>query len=433
MLFKQTVWIESHSESMMADTVSQNVGQGIKPKGLSGPLFPDIGVIAFVPEEWDEPWRSRHQVLTRLSQYFHVVWAEPAREWRDLWLGNGKPVNRSHRQEEFPQGFVLYQPEKWLPHFFRPASLASWTAAERVRRAAALLRRRGCKTIVFYLWRPNFDHVLDSGSYDLSCYHIVDEYSFSPSEQPLDNREVQLIKRVDQVFIHSPALLDRKGHFNPHTLLVPNGVDYRAFATPRAEPADLKEIPHPRVGYVGNIKTQLDFRVLLELAARHSEWSFVFVGPIGNLGMDAPLVDQLSELQNVHFLGHKPIEIASAYPQHMDVCLLPYKVDEYTKYIYPLKLHEYLAGGKPIVGTPIRSLLDFAHVIKLASTQDEWSRALTESLAPDAVSTDQIQKRRSIARQFDWETLVQDIARSMCNRLGPPYREQFSALNLETF
>lgn len=93
---------------------------------------------------------------------------------------------------------------------------------------------------------------------------------------------------------------------------------------------------------------------------------------------------------------------------------------------------EYLASGRPIVGTPIRSLLDFAHVIKLASTQEEWSRALTASLAPDAVSSDQVQKRRSIARQVDWGTLVQDIARSMCNRLGPPYREQFSGLNLET-
>jgi glycosyltransferase involved in cell wall biosynthesis len=418
---------------MMADTVSQNVGQGIKPKGLSGPLFPDIGVIAFVPEEWGGLWLSRHQVLTRLAKYFHVVWVEPARGWRALCLGGGKPVDRSHRPEVFPQGFVLYQPEKWLPHFNRPALLASWTAAERGRRAAALLRRRGCRTIVFYLWRPYFDYVLGSDSYDLSCYHIVDEYSFSPSEQPLDNREVQLIKRVDQVFIHSPALLDRKGHFNPHTLFVPNGVDYRAFATPQSEPADLKEIPHPRLGYVGNIKTQLDFRVLLELANRHVEWSFVFVGPKGNLGMDATLVDQLSELQNVHFLGHKPIEIACAYPQHMDVCLLPYKFNDYTKYIYPLKLHEYLAGGKPIVGTPIRSLLDFAHVIKLASTQEEWSRALTESLAPDAVSIDQIQKRRSIARQFDWETLVHDIARAMCNRLGPPYKEQFSARNLESF
>jgi glycosyltransferase involved in cell wall biosynthesis len=388
-------------------------------------------VIAFVPEKWGGPWLSRHQVLTRLSKYFHVVWAEPAKSWRELLRSRQAPANRSQGSELIPEGLSFYQPERWLPQFGRPAWLASWIAIERARRAATLLRRRACKAIIFYLWRPHFDSVLESGSYNLSCYHIVDEYSFSPSEQPLTNQEIQLIKRVDQVFIHSPALMERKGHFNPHTLFVPNGVSYRAFATPQAEPADLARIPHPRLGYVGIIKTQLDFRLLLELASRHVKWSFVFVGPRGKLGEDATLVDQLSELQNVHFLGHKPIESACAYPQHMDVCLLPYKTNDYTKYIYPLKLNEYLAGGKPIVGTSIRSLLDFAHVIKLASTQDEWSKALTESLAPEAVSIDQIEKRRSFARQVDWETLVHEIAGALCDRLGSPYKEQFTTLQLE--
>jgi glycosyltransferase involved in cell wall biosynthesis len=407
-------------------------GIGPKPIGLAKPLFPEVGIVAFVPEEWGGPWLSRHQVLTRLAEYFHIVWAEPARSWRELVFGGGKPVNRSPRSETFPEGFSLYQPGRWLPQFDRPTWLSSWTAVKRACRAEALLRQRGCRIIVFYLWRPNFDHVLDGHSCDLSCYHIVDEYSFSSIEQSLSDREVQLIKRVDQVFIHSPALLERKGQFNPHTRFVPNGVDYRAFATPQAEPADLHGIPHPRIGYVGIIKGQLDFRILLDLAIHHSQWSFVFVGPRGNLGKDSPLVDQLSKLQNVHFLGDKPREIACAYPQHMDVCLLPYKVNDYTKYIYPLKLHEYLAGGKPIVGTPIRSLLDFSHVIKLAGTQEEWSQALAESLTADAISIDQIEKRRSIARQVDWEVLVYDIARSMCNRLGPPYREQFSTHALES-
>jgi glycosyltransferase involved in cell wall biosynthesis len=311
--------------------------------------------------------------------------------------------------------------------------LASWTAIERGRRAATWLRRRGCKTIIFYLWRPHFDDVLNSDAYDVSCYHIVDEYSFSPSELPVTDQEIQLIKRVDQVFIHSPALLERKGHFNPHTLFVPNGVNYRAFATQQEEPADLRAIPHPRIGYIGVIKAQLDLRLLLELATRHVEWSFIFVGPRNSLRTEALLVDELSELPNVHFLGCKPTEIACVYPQHMDVCLLPYKMNDYTKYIYPLKLHEYLAGGKPIVGRPIRSLLDFAHVIKLADTLEDWSQALAESLAPDAVSIDQIQERRSIAKQVDWATLVHKIAGSMCTRLGSPYREQFAALRLETF
>lgn len=416
----------------MADVVSRDIQSAVERTDRSGPLFPDIGVVAFVPEAWGGPWLSRHQVLTRLSKYFHVVWAEPAGSWREFVVGGKKTRDCFHRLNELPQGFGVYQPERWLPQFGRPAWLASWTAVERGRRAATWLRQHGCKTIVFYLWRPHFGDVLNSEAYDVSCYHIVDEYSFSPSELPLTDQEIQLITRVDQVFIHSPALLERKGHFNPNTLFVPNGVNYRAFATQQEEPADLRAIPHPRIGYIGVIKAQLDLKLLLGLATRHVEWSFVFVGPKNSLGTDAPLVDELSKLPNVYFLGHKPIEIACAYPQHFDVCLLPYKMNDYTKYIYPLKLHEYLAGGKPIVGRPIRSLLDFAHVIKLANTLEEWSQALAESLGPDAVSIDQIKKRRNIAKQVDWATLVHEIAGTMCNRLGSHYRERFAAQKLET-
>ena len=416
----------------MADVVSRDIEHAVERTDRSGPLFPEIGVVAFVPEAWGGPWLSRHQVLTRLSKYFHVVWAEPAGSWRELGVGGKRSIDRFHRPNELPQGFGVYQPERWLPQFDRPAWLASWTTVERGRRAAAWLRRRGCKTIIFYLWRPHFDSVLNSDVYDLSCYHIVDEYSFSPSELPLTDREIRLIKRVDQVFIHSPALLERKGHFNPNTLFVPNGVNYQAFATQQEEPADLKAIPHPRIGYIGVIKGQLDVKLLMGLATRHVEWSFVFVGPRNSLGRDALLVDELSTLPNVHFLGHKPPEIACAYPQHFDVCLLPYKVNDYTKYIYPLKLHEYLAGGKPIVGSPIRSLLDFARVIKLANTPEQWSQALAESLASDAVSVGQIQHRRSIAKQVDWATLVREIAGSLCTRLGSPYGEQFTALKVTT-
>ncbi len=416
----------------MADAVSMDIGNEAERIGRSWPLFPDIGVVAFVPEAWGGPWLSRHQVLTRLSEYFHIVWAEPAGGWREFGVGGKQSRDRVYRPNELPQGFGVYQPERWLPQLGRPAWLASWTAVERGRRAATLLRRGGCKTIVFYLWRPHFDNVLNSDAYDLSCYHIVDEYSFSPSELPLTDQEIRLIKRVDQVFIHSPALLERKGHFNPNTLFVPNGVNYLAFATQQEEPADLRSIPHPRIGYIGVIKAQLDLRLLLDLATRHVEWSFVFVGPTNSLGRDAPLVDELSKLPNVYFLGHKPIEIACAYPQHFDVCLLPYKMNDYTKYIYPLKLHEYLAGGKPIVGRPIRSLLDFAHVIKLATTLEEWSQALNESLADDAVSLDQIEKRRHIAKQVDWATLVHEIAGSICDRLGSSYAEQLATRKVKT-
>jgi glycosyltransferase involved in cell wall biosynthesis len=112
----------------------------------------------------------------------------------------------------------------------------------------------------------------------------------------------------------------------------------------------------------------------------------------------------------------------------MDVCMLCYEVNEYTKFTYPLKLHEYLASGRPVVGSPIRSLQDFGHIIQLARTAEEWSAALNDMLAPPMHSSAQVEARRRVARQYDWNTLVARIARTLCSRLGPSYVERFESI-----
>ena len=79
----------------MADIAPMHIGNNPNHNKVCRPLFPEIGVVAFVPEKWGGPWLSRHQVLTRLSKYFHVLWAEPAQSWRELVLGGGKAANSS--------------------------------------------------------------------------------------------------------------------------------------------------------------------------------------------------------------------------------------------------------------------------------------------------------------------------------------------------
>lgn len=230
---------------------------------------------------------------------------------------------------------------------YRPKALARHLERKRFERAVQVLKRKGCTTFVLYLWRPEFSGALNAVPYDISCYHIDDEYSFSEIEKPIHYSEQEVIEQVDQVIVHSPALMEKKGNYNAQTVEVPNGVNYAAFAQSMPEPDDIKAVPHPRIGYVGGIKRQLDIDLLLELSQRHREWSFVMVGPLGYLGDEAETTEQLSQQPNVYFLGNKQVTELPGYVQNMDVCTMCYKVDDYTKYIYPLKLHEYLAAGGP--------------------------------------------------------------------------------------
>jgi len=140
-------------------------------------------------------------------------------------------------------------------------------------------------------------------------------------------------------------------------------------------------------------------------------------------------MEELSSRRNVHFLGPKSVEELPAYPQHFDVCTMPYRDKIHSvKYGYPLKLHEYLASGRPVVGSPLDSLFEFTDVVRLARTPEEWSRALHESLCKDAMESVQVEARRSIARKYDWDHLVKFIARTLCERLGPTYLKQFQGL-----
>jgi glycosyltransferase involved in cell wall biosynthesis len=380
------------------------------------PLFPEVGVLALVPDRWEPRWQARHHIVSRLARYFEVVWLEHAPSWRSLFSRRSRAASRAYPSVE--PSLQIYVPGWRLPEFGRPAWLANLTSQERLRQARKLLLRRGCTKIVFYAWRPQFARVLNQISCDLSCYHIDDEYSFSPIEVELDPVEVRLIRSVGQVFIHSPAMMEKKGGLNPNTEFVPNGVDYQKYTSPVPEPRDLHGIRHPRIGYAGNLKRMLDWPLLLHLSSRHPEWSFVFLGHIDAHREITGMLTELFSRPNVYMLGEKPTDEVAGYVQHFDVCMMPYRIDDYTKYIYPLKLHEYLASGRPVVGSRIPSLRKFDDVVLLAETPEEWSKAIAHALTVPTNSPQLRGARQNVARAHDWDVLVRKIANTILHRLG---------------
>ena len=381
-----------------------------------GPSAPQVGVIALVPENWDSIWMPRHQVLTRLARYFDVVWINPARGWREYWHLKG--VNHLQRTEfrEVLPGFTVMTPGRMLARFHQPAWLRRATLARTLKDARAYLARRKTKRLALYLWRPEFAEALQLIPHDASYYHIDDEYSFADVARPNDPQEIQLLRSVHQVIVHSQGLLKKKGSINPHTALIPNGVDYRAFSTKQAEPPDLAAVPAPRIGYAGLIKRQLDLGLLVRLARAQPGWSFVLVGPVGNVSGKEAALAELRALPNVHFLGYKPVNQLAAYVQYMDVCLMCYEVNDYTNCIYPLKLHEYLAAGRPSVASPIASVLEHSDIITLARSDEEWLAGIARALAQS--SSFENERRRRRASSYDWDILVEKLAQIFCERLN---------------
>jgi glycosyltransferase involved in cell wall biosynthesis len=372
-----------------------------------------------VPDVWEQAWTTRHHVLTRLSRYFPVIWMDPPVEWRHAWSAAG----RRPRARGLPAhgDFIVHRPGRFLPHVYRPRLVHDFIERVRLGRARRLLRSRGAAPAILYLWRPEFAPAVHRVAHQVTCYHVDDEYSFSPTELPVAAREAELLRTVDQVIIHSPGLWEKYAPLASRPARIPNGVDFRAYATPAPEPEDLRNVPHPRVGYIGVIKRQLDFPLLLTLATRRPDWSFVLVGPVRHLAEDEEPFSHLRRLPNVHCIGERAVSALPGYAQHFDVGIMPYDLNDYTRYIYPLKLHEYLAAGLPVVGTPIRTLQDFPDVVSTARNAEEWVAAIAKCLLPAARDPALIAARRDAARGHDWDALVARIALLLAERLGGPW------------
>lgn len=371
------------------------------------PRNPDVGVLGVVPDTWSCLWQPRHHIMTRLAQHFRVNWLEPQIPWRHAFKFNSSATADTL---DTALGFHRSHLMPWYPRFDRPQWLGHLTHDLRIRSACNRLRSQGCKQLVLYAWRPAFARALQSYPFSFTCYHIDDEYTFSDEEQPVSKVEEDLIRSVDHVFIHSPALVEKKGDLNPHMTYIPNGVDFKAHTSIVPEPTDMKDIPHPRVGYSGYLKNQLDWKLIDELSARHQEWHFVLVGARASHTTVADIIKSLAGRPNVYFLGAKHHNVLATYPQYFDVCVMPYRLNDYTKFIFPMKLNEYLASGRPCVGVPIPSLENFKEVVSLAKTTEEWERAITLALSENCNNLVQRKRRQDIARGHDWDALSSRIA-----------------------
>src|SRR5262249_55743245 len=149
---------------------------------------------------------------------------------------------------------------------------------------------------------------------------------------------------------------DRK-RFNPNTHWVPNGVDVDHFSQRAAPADDVRDLPRPRLGFVGGLSEWVDLGLVAHLARARPDWSLILVGPVG---IDAAPV---RNLPNVRLLGPRPYAALPAYLVAMDEGLIPFEQSPVTYHADPIKAYEYLAAGLPVVATDLPALRRLAPLV----------------------------------------------------------------------
>jgi len=327
-------------------------------------------LICFSHLRWNFVFQRPQHLMSRFARDMRVIyWEEP------VDIGPKETAYLKVREADDARGVIVVVPHlpQGMPDDAREAALSRLLDAH----VAAL---RG--SLVTWYYTPMmlpFSRHLDA---DVTVFDAMDELSkfrFAPPK--LLELEQELIDKADLVFTGGTSLFEAKKDRHPDVHCFPSSVDRTHFAKARSrlfDPADQEDLPKPRLGFFGVIDERFDAELLDRLAAMRPDWTFVMVGPVVKISED-----DLPKRPNIHYLGGKTYAELPAYLSGWDVALMPFAMNESTEFISPTKTPEYLAGGKPVVSTPVRDVVrHYGHLegVKIAATADEFVAACEDAL-----------------------------------------------------
>jgi len=278
-----------------------------------------------------------------------------------------------------------------------------------------LCRRHGFERPLLWTFLPHVNRLVGRLGERMVIYHCVDEYAELPGmpKEALVRMERELVRRADLVFASAENLCRERQAINPHTHFIPHGVDLehfsRALASSTDVPGVLRSLPRPVIGFFGLIADWVDIELIRALAEARPAWSFVLIGKC------TTDLRPLQGLANIHLLGQKPYAALPGYCRGFDVGIIPFRTNDLTVRVNPLKLREYLAAGLPVVSTPLPEVARYKELVHLADGVPAFAAGIEAALGE---RSEAMQRRRVEALQTEgWDARVEQISAIINERL----------------
>jgi glycosyltransferase involved in cell wall biosynthesis len=344
---------------------------------------------------WGFVYQRPQHVMSRLARDYDVIFFEEP-VFEDLAEDRATP-RLDHSQ---PAAGI----EVIVPRLAHGLSEEQIVEAQRQLLDEMLLARGNTELLLWYL-TPMSLAFTDHLKGNVTIFDCMDELSaFRGAPVRLVDMERELMARADVVFTGGYSLWEvkQRQHDNAHP--VPSSVDIAHFAAARdglADPVDQAGIAHPRMGFFGVIDERFDIELVEKLATLRPDWQIVLIGPVVKIDPAT-----LPQLPNIHYLGGKSYDELPAYLAGWDVALMPFAINESTRFISPTKTPEYLAGGCPVVSTPIHDVIrgyGQSGAVTIADTAGAFVAAIDAALGLKG-SAEFLQSADAALDGMSWDT-----------------------------
>ncbi len=335
-------------------------------------------LICFSHLRWHFVTQRPQHLMQRAARDRRVFyWEEP------IWHGEGELARRADGSLGMHIEVMQEQASLWVirPHITWGIDFEAGQRAL----LQELLQQFAIEDYACWYYTPMALGFTDALQPAAVVYDCMDELSgFLNAPRELMERERRLFEVADVVFTGGISLFEAKQsqHANIHAF--PSSIDVEHFAAARSEqlvePDDQRGLAHPRAGFYGVIDERLDLALLGKLAELRPEVQFVVLGPVVKIDPAT-----LPMAANLHYPGGKSYDELPAYLKGWDAALMPFALNEATRFISPTKTPEYLAAGKPVVSTPIRDVVrgyGDEGLVAIADTAEAFAAALDAALQP---------------------------------------------------
>lgn len=276
-----------------------------------------------------------------------------------------------------------------------------------------MLALTGTQQPVLWFYTPQMWPIARHVEASAVVYDCMDElanFRFAPPE--LHRNEADLLAAADVVFTGGYSIWEAKRALHDNIHPFPSSVDAAHFSAARGtviEAADQAALPRPRLGYAGVIDERLDLGLIRDMAAARPDWQIVMIGPVVKISEA-----DLPRAANIHWLGARAYADLPSYMTGWDVALMPFAMNEATRFISPTKTPEYLAAGLQVVSTPVRDVVrhygDLA-AVRIAQDAAEFTQACADAIAACTQTAWRDEADRTLA------TLGWDVTFRHMNRL----------------